>query len=103
MERLLALEQSVDDYSTLITRVTPLNENHIESLIIIILDTRLLVIIINGLSINGKMLFLPMNLILSSSAEKIDLLFIAFHQKLIHHLTFNHVFMVEVVQLVFGK
>ena len=52
MERLLVLQQSVDDYLILIARMTSLNENHIESLIIIILDSYLLVIIINRLSMN---------------------------------------------------
>ena len=56
MERLLVLEQFVDDYLTLVTRVIPLNENHIESLIIIILGSYLFVIIINELLMNGKML-----------------------------------------------
>ena len=37
MARLLVLEQSVDDYLTLVTRVIPLNENHVENLIIIVL------------------------------------------------------------------
>ena len=101
MERLLVLEQSVDDYLMLVTRVTPLDENHIESLIIIILSSYLLVIIINGFLMNGKMLFLQVNLILRFSTEKIDLLFVVFHQKLMHHLTFNHMFKVELVQLVF--
>ena len=47
-----------------------LNENDIESLITIRLGSYLLVIIMNGLLMNGKMLFLQMNLILRFSAEK---------------------------------
>ena len=60
MERLLVLEQYADDHLMLVTRVvTSLNENQIESLIVIILGSYLLVIIINGLE---KMLFSQMNL-----------------------------------------
>ena len=102
MERILVREQSVDDYLTLVTRVTPLNENHIESLIIIILGSYLFVIIINGLLMNGKMLFLQINLILDFSTENINLLLVAFNQKLIHHLTFTHGFKVKLVRLVLG-
>ena len=87
----------------LVERVIPLNENHIESLMNIILGSHLLVTITNGLLMNGKMLFLQSNLIFRLSTEKTNLLFVAFHQKLMHCLTFNHVFMVEMVQLVFGR
>ena len=70
MERSFVLEQSVDDYLTLVTRVTPLRENHIETLTNIILGSYLLVIIINSLLMNGKMLFLQMNFILRFSTKK---------------------------------
>ena len=70
MERLLVFEQSVDFYLRLVTRVTSLNENHVESLIIVILGSYLLVIFKNELSMNRKMLFLQMNFILKFPTEK---------------------------------
>ena len=70
MKKLLVLEQSVDDYLTLVTKVTLLNENHIESLMNFVLGSYLLIIIIHGLLMNGKMLFLQMNLVLSFSTAK---------------------------------
>jgi len=98
MEDQLVLEQFVDGYLMLVIKVKQPNGNRIESLIIVLLDYGLLVNILHGLLTNGKMLFAPTNLILKFLTEKIGHLYVVSHQKLINHLTFNHVFKVVVVQ-----
>ena len=65
MERLQVPEKSIDHYLTLVTRVTPLNE----SLSVIILGSFFLVIIINALLMNEKILFLQTNLTMKFSSS----------------------------------
>jgi hypothetical protein len=74
------------------------NGNRIESLIIVPVDYGLLVNILHGPLMNGKILFFLMNLILRFLTEKIDHMYVVFHQNLINHLTLNHVFKVVAVQ-----